>query len=520
MQRDRELDRLRQETKPWDFIIIGGGATGLGAAVDAASRGYRTLLVEQDDFAKGTSSRSTKLLHGGVRYLKQGNVSLVFDALRERSLICRNAPHLASRLGFVIPAYKWHERSFYGLGMEVYDRMAGKLSLGRSQWLSRAQTLERLPTLQRDQVRGGILYYDGQFDDSRMAVNLAQTAVERGAVVLNYMQAVGLMQEAGRIAGVRLRDIEGAADLEVRGACVINATGVFCDSVRAMESPDVRPLLVASQGTHLVLPREFLPGDDALMIPKTADGRVLFALPWHDRVVLGTTDVQVDETGMEPRATEDEIQFLLEHAGKYLTKAPRPDEVLSIFSGLRPLVSIRGQGKGTSTLSRDHTIAISEAGLVSITGGKWTTYRKMAADVIDRAEEAKGLPHRACVTRDLKLHGWLEQAGSSNGLSIYGSDAQQVKALAAAIPGGQERIHPRLPCLKAEVVWAVRQEMARTVEDVLSRRSRSLLLDARASMEAAPEVARLMAAELGRDEIWQQSQVEVYGKVARGYLLP
>lgn len=520
MDREKEFARLRQASGPWDFIVIGGGATGLGTAVDAASRGYRTLLVEQDDFAKGTSSRSTKLLHGGVRYLKQGNVSLVLDALRERSLVCRNAPHLAGKLGFVIPAYKWFERSFYGVGLEAYDRLAGKLSLGRSQWLSRERTLERIPTLRKEKVRGGILYYDGQFDDSRLAVNLAQTASERGAVVLNYVKAVGFIQEKGRICGVLLRDLEAGEELEVRGKSLINATGVFCDAVRSMEAGDVRPMVVASLGSHLVLPRRFLPGADALMIPKTADGRVLFALPWHDRVVLGTTDVQVDEPRMEPRATEDETEFLLGHAAKYLQEAPEPKDVLSLFSGLRPLVSARGDGQETAAISRDHTIVVSAGGLVTVTGGKWTTYRKMAADVIDKAEEACGLPHRQCLTRELKIHGWTEALDRKDGLAIYGSDASAIAALAQAEPEWNEPIHPKLSCLKAEVIWAVRCEMARTVEDFLSRRSRALLLDARASSEAAPGVAGLMAAELGKDQMWEKDQVERFQKLARGYWIP
>lgn len=519
MKRQRALERLRQESGPWDFIIIGGGATGLGTAVDAAARGYRTLLVEQDDFAKGTSSRSTKLLHGGVRYLRQGNVSLVFEALRERSLVCRNAPHLARRLGFVIPAYKWHEKPFYGIGMEIYDRLAGKLSLGRSQWLSRAETLRRLPTVQKEGLRGGILYYDGQFDDSRLAINLAQTAAENGAAVINYMKVVGLIQEGGRVSGVQVRDAETGEELEAHGRCVINATGVFCDKIRSMESAEARPILVASQGTHLILPREFLPGEDALMVPKTADGRVLFALPWHDRVVVGTTDDPVTETPLEPRATQGEIDFLMEHAGKYLSKAPTPADVLSVFTGLRPLVSGSGNGKSTASLSRDHTILISPAGLVTVTGGKWTTYRKMAADVLDRAQESCGIARRECVTRDLRLHGWREDAGQSGPLAVYGTDADEIQGLARQRPEWGRTIHPRLSCLGAEVVWAARAEMARTVEDVLSRRTRSLLLDARASMEAVPEAARLLAAELGHDEAWQREQVREFQKTGRRYLL-
>ncbi len=519
MNRQHGIDQIRAAAEPWDFIIIGGGATGLGTAVDAAARGHRTLLVERDDFAKGTSSRSTKLLHGGVRYLKQGNLSLVYDALRERSLACRNAPHLAGELGFVIPAYSWREKAFYGVGMEVYDRMSGKLSLGRSRWLSREETFKRLPTLRDNGVRGGILYYDGQFDDARFAVNLAQTAVEKGAVLLNYVEAAGLVVENGRVAGTRLRDRENGNEFEVRAKCVINATGVFCDAVRAMETPGARPILVASQGTHLVLPREFLTGNDALMVPKTADGRVLFALPWHDKVVVGTTDIPVNSISPEPRPLREEYDFLMEHAAKYLNQAPRPSDVLSMFSGLRPLVS-PGEGKKTAAISRDHTILVSDGGMVTVTGGKWTTYRKMADDVVNKAAETAGLDRRECPTRDLRLHGWTEKPGIANGKisPVYGSDTPALRELAREMPQGEEPLHPRLSTLKAEVVWAARKEMARTVEDVLARRTRSLLLDARASMEAAPETARLLAEELNRDDKWREDQVRQYRALAEGYL--
>ncbi len=519
MNREQGIQRLRDENEAWDFLIIGGGATGLGTAVDAAARGYRTLLVESSDFAKGTSSRSTKLLHGGVRYLKQGNVGLVMDAARERSLVCRNASHLARTLGFVIPVYDWHGKAFYGIGLTLYDRLAGKLSLGRSRILSRRETLERLPTLKDHRLRGGVHYCDAQFDDARLAVNLAQTADEHGALMLNYMRAVGLIMENKRVSGVRLRDKENDEEFEVRAKCVINATGVYCDRIREMEAPGSKPILVTSQGTHLVLPRKFQPGPEALMVPKTADGRVLFALPWRGRVVVGTTDTASENTTMEPRATEPEIDFLLEHAGKYLTHAPEPGDVLSVFSGLRPLVSKGSKGAKTASLSRDHTILISEAGLVTITGGKWTTYRKMAADVLDRAESSAGFEHRPAITRDLRIHGWTEAEANGSELAVYGSDAGEIAALGREKPDLNRPIHKELDCLRAEVVWAARREMARTVDDVLSRRTRSLIFNAKASMEAAPEVARLLAEELGRDPSWEKSQVDAFLKMADGYRL-
>lgn len=518
MKRQEGLERLRQESEPWDFFIIGGGATGLGAAVDAASRGYRVALVEQHDFAKGTSSRSTKLLHGGVRYLKQGNISLVRDAVRERGLAVRNAPHLGKRLGFIIPAYKWNEKLFYGIGLKVYDRLAGRLSLGRSEFLSREETLERLPTIRPEGLRGGVLYYDGQFDDARMAVNLAQTAAEHGAAVVNYVRVSGLMIEGGKVVGVQVKDVETGAELEVRARCVINAAGVFSDGIRKMEAKESKPMLVASQGSHLVLPKEYMPGQDALMVPKTEDGRVLFALPWQNRVVLGTTDLPVKGVSLEPRPLEEEIAFLLEHAGKYLRMAPGANDVLSAFSGLRPLVSTSGGGP-TAALSRDHTIAISDGGLVTIVGGKWTTYRQMAADVVDRGETVAGLTHRPCETRDLHLHGWAAEEPENGRFALYGSDADGLENLAGKHPEWRKRLHPQLDTHAVEVIWSARHEMARTVEDVLSRRTRSLLHDARAAMEVAPEVARLLAKELGRDEAWQEEQVASFRQIANGYIL-
>ncbi len=520
MNREKGIEQLRAQAGPWDFIIIGGGATGLGTAVDAATRGYRTLLVEASDFAKGTSSRSTKLIHGGVRYLKQGNIGLVLEALRERGLLCRNAAHLAGTLGFVIPVYDWHGKAFYGAGLKLYDRLAGRLSLGRSRILSRRETGERLPTARRKGLRGGVFYCDAQFDDARLAVNLAQTAEDHGAVVLNYVRAAGLIRERGRVGGVRLHDEETGEEFEVRGRCVINATGVYCDEVRRMESPGTEPILVVSRGTHLVLPREFQPGEDALMVPKTADGRVLFAVPWHGRVVLGTTDTPAEKPCLEPRASDEEIEFLLTHAAGYLERAPGADDVLSVFSGLRPLVSSGRAGAGTAALSRDHTILISDGGLVTITGGKWTTCRRMASDVLDRAERSAGFEHRPCVTRTLPIHGWTENPTPSAPLGVYGADGPEIAALAREDPGLDRPLHKKLDCLRAEVVWAARNEMARTVEDVLARRTRSLVLDARASMEAAPEAARLLARELGRDFSWEKAQAEKFRALAKGYLVP
>lgn len=517
MNRDHSLAALRARSEPFDIVILGGGASGLGAAVDAAARGHSVLLVEQADFAKGTSSRSTKLVHGGVRYLKQGNVSLVLEALRERGLLCRNAPHLVHSLPFVIPNYHWWEGPFYGIGLKVYDGLAGRLGLEPSRYLSRDDVLALLPNLEPRDLTGGIIYHDGQFDDARLAINLAQTAAGLGALVLNYVRCTGLVRERGQIAGVQVRDEETGAEFEVRARVVINATGVFADAVRRMDDPAAAPMLSPSQGIHLVLPRDFLPGDTAIMIPKTDDGRVLFAVPWHGRVVVGTTDTAVEQAALEPRALPEEIDFVFSQITRYLARDPERADVLSVFAGLRPL--IKAEAGSTAALSRDHLISIADSGLITLAGGKWTTYRRMAEDVIDHAEMVGALEHRYCATHELAVHGAGEPGAESGHLAGYGSDAAGIRALIAGEPALAEPLHPRLEFLRAEVVWHVRQEMARTVEDVLARRTRALLLDARASQEAAPAVAALMARELEADAAWQERQVRDYRTLAEGYRL-
>ncbi len=517
MNRDTMLDALGA-THLWDFVIIGGGATGLGCAVEAASRGYRTLLLEQSDFAKGTSSRSTKLVHGGVRYLRQGNVALVLEALKERGLLLQNAPHLVHDLPFVVPNYAWWEGPFYGIGLKMYDLLAGRSGFGRSKHLSKEETLARLPTLEPEGLDGGVIYYDGQFDDARLAINLAQTAADQGGVLLNYVEVVGLMHERGEVRGVLARDGEAGDEYEVRARVVINATGVFTDRVRQMDNADAAPIITPSQGVHIVLDRDFLPGNTAIMVPKTDDGRVLFAIPWHDRALVGTTDTEVPTAELEPRPLEEELAYLFEHAARYLTQNPTAEDVLSTFAGLRPLVGTSG-GEGTAALSRDHTLLIAPSGLVTITGGKWTTYRKMAEDTIDQAATLADLPDRPSVTRTLPIHGHHEEAAQFGDLADYGADAPAVEALLAENPAWGDRLHPSRPVRAGEVVWSVREEMARTVEDVLARRRRTLLLDARASIEMAPAVAALMAEELRRDAAWQRAQVEAFWALAAGYLV-
>ena len=517
MQRSRALDGIRSASEPFDLLIIGGGATGLGAAVDAAALGHRVALIEQADFAKGTSSRSTKLVHGGVRYLRQGNVSLVLEALRERGRLARNAPHLVHDLAFVIPTYSWWEGPFYGVGMKVYDHLAGKLGLAPSRVLTREETLSLIPTIATEHLLGGVVYHDGQFDDARLAINLAQTAASLGASLVNYCACVGLIKEQGSLAGVEARDAETGEEFTIRARVVINATGVFSDALRRFDEPNSRDLIAASQGIHLVLPQEFLPGAAAIMIPKTEDGRVLFAVPWHDRVVVGTTDTPRAELSLEPRSLAAERDFVMEHARHYLAKPPRDQDVLSVYAGLRPLVK-SGDGHDTAALSRDHTIVVSASGLVTITGGKWTTYRKMAEDAVDQAEMVAGLENRRSRTDDLRIHGWAQDAIAPKNLQVYGSDAASIASLIKDEPGLASPLHPSLPYQQAEVVWHARHEMARTVEDVLARRTRALLLDARASIEAAPAVARLLAHELKRGVAWTEAQTRAYATLARGYI--
>lgn len=517
-QRETLQERVTGRTEPWDVIVVGGGATGLGVAVDAANRGYETLLLDKSDFGKATSSRSTKLVHGGVRYLQQGNVSLVFEALHERGILLENAPHLTRNLEFVIPCYRWWEKPYYGTGLKLYDVLAGKRSLGGSTVLSRRRAVEMMPGARRSGLRGGVKYHDGQFDDARLAVNLAQTAVEQGGTVLNYTAVTGLMKANGRVAGVKAREAESGAEWSIPGRVVINATGVFADDIRQMDRPDATPMIRPSQGAHIVVDRSFLPGDAALMIPKTDDGRVLFAVPWHDVVIIGTTDTPLDTVGLEPRALDEEVDFLLEHAGRYLDRQIRPADVRSVFAGLRPLVSTDGTDD-TAAISRDHVLCVSESGLVTITGGKWTTYRRMAKDTVDRAAEVGSLGERPCGTKKLRIHGWTSVVNRDAPYGIYGSDATALSALTSALPEGSNRIHPDLSVTEAEIRWAVRNEMARTVDDVLARRTRSLLLNARASIEAAEEVAERMADELGRTAGWVASQTKQFREMAGSYIL-
>ncbi len=514
MNRDSVLKKIK-ETELWDIIIIGGGATGAGIALDSASRGLKTLLVERYDFGKGTSSRSTKLIHGGVRYLQQGNLSLVIEALKERGILYRNAPHLVKNLRFVVPTYNWWESPFYGLGLKLYDTMAGKYGFGDSKLLSAEETLSFIPTLEVEGLRGGVIYYDGQFDDSRLLINILQTAEEYGASVINYFEAVDLIKSNGVVEGISAVDRESSESYSVYGKIVINATGVFVDEIRKLDNENINKIIEPSRGTHIVLDKSFLPGNTAMMIPHTDDGRILFAIPWHDKIIVGTTDIEVNEPQIEPRATDEEIDFILEHAARYLSKDPKRKDVLSVFSGLRPLVKA-GNAEDSSELSREHSITISKSGLISIAGGKWTTYRKMAEDVVDQALVVGCFESYECRTADIKIHGFTTEEISYDYFGMYGSDAENVKIICNE-NNLYDLIHPELPFHKGEIIWAVRKEMARTVEDFLSRRTRALLLNAKAACESAEIVANIMAKELNRSSSWIKDQINSFLRLASNY---
>ncbi len=520
MNRESMLEKVTNTRQLWDVVIIGGGATGLGCAVDAASRGYKTLLLEQDDFAKGTSSRSTKLVHGGVRYLQQGDVSLVFEALSERGLMFKNAPHLVSSRSFIIPTYDWWGTPFYTVGLKLYDFMGGKLGLGPSKYLSKEEVIEALPTIEQESLRGGVIYQDGQFDDARMAVSLAQTAVDYGASVLNYCRVTDFVKENGFITGVIATDVETKEEFKVQTKTVINATGVFSNHIIKMDEPGAEDSVVPSQGVHLVLSREFLPNGSAIMVPHTSDGRVMFAVPWHNHVVVGTTDTLMEKEEMEPVALDSEIDFILKTAGQYLVKQPSRRDVLSVFAGLRPLAKPSGEDKETKEISRGHKISISASGLITIIGGKWTTYRKMAEDTIEKAIMLGGLTERDSITKHLPIHGFTMNADPQNDpLSVYGREKEEVLALSNEKRKYAGFLSEKLNIYKSQVIWAVRHEMARTVEDFLARRTRALFLDARESIRIAPLTADLMASELGKRRKWRTAQTDAFEKLAHKYFL-
>jgi glycerol-3-phosphate dehydrogenase len=517
---DREtfIDYFSNPAVDWDLIIVGGGATGLGTALDASSRGYKTLLLEQSDFAKGTSSRSTKLVHGGVRYLAQGNIGLVREALRERGILLKNAPHLVKNESFIIPVYSWWKAAFYTIGLGIYDLLAGKLSFGRSKFISREETLNRLRGVRPKNLYGGVLYHDGQFDDARLAVNLAQTALEQGAAVLNYFKVIQLLKRDGKLIGVTAMETEAGRTFQIKGKAVINATGVFVDELLQMDEPHKKPMVRPSQGIHLVVDSSFMPGNDALMIPETDDGRVLFVVPWHGKLLIGTTDTPLNEHSLEPRALVTEIEFVLRNVDKYLSKTITRADVLSVFAGLRPLAAPAEGSASTKEISRSHKVIVSPSGLVTITGGKWTTYRKMAEDTVDAAIRVANLTPQKCLTANLPIHGSTPEVDRTDHLYIYGSDREALLNLMNENPDWSQKLHPAYNFMQAEVIWAVRNEMARTVEDVLARRIRVLFLDAKAAMETAPRVAHLMAEEMKYDKSWEAEQLAAFIELTNGYL--
>ncbi|MFK5856717.1 MAG: glycerol-3-phosphate dehydrogenase/oxidase [Bacteroidota bacterium] len=502
----------------WDIAIIGGGATGVGTALEAASRGYKVILFEQSDFGKATSSRSTKLAHGGVRYLQQGNISLVLDALKERGIMRRNAPHLVHDLPFIVPIYDWWEGPFYGIGLKVYDLLAGKEGFGSSVILSKEETIERIPTVETNGLKGGVIYHDGQFDDARLLINLMQTAQEQGATMLNYMKVVSLIKEENKLTGVAVQDIESGENHNISAKVVINATGVFTDIARRMDDINVKDIMTSSQGVHLVLDKTFLPGNTGIMVPHTDDGRVLFAVPWNNKTLIGTTDTFVEDYPLEPVPLESEITFLLEHAARYLTKDPSRSDVKSVFAGLRPLVKSDDNEDDTASISRDHTITISKSGLISICGGKWTTYRKMAEDTIGQAITYGNLTASKSITSILQIHGYHQHAHIFGLLSKYGSDAIKIEDLINENKAYKEVLHPNHNIIIGEIIWSIRNEKSRNIEDFLARRSQLLIIDAKASIEAAPVVAKVMAKELGMSHRWRKNQVHQYMEIAKNYL--
>jgi len=518
MKRAQQIENIKANSE-WDVIVIGGGATGLGVALDSATRNYKTLLLEGTDFAKGTSSRSTKLVHGGVRYLAQGDVALVLEALRERGLLRKNAPHLVKNQSFIIPNYNWWGKPFYTIGLTLYDLMAGHLGLGRSLPYSKKRTIKKLPAIKEKGLRGGVVYHDGQFDDARLAVNLAQSVIDNGGTAVNHFKVTDLIKENDSVTGVKAVDLLSGENHTLYAKAVINATGVFADEIFQMDEAGGRRKVVPSQGIHLVVDHEFLGGDHAIMIPKTDDGRVLFAVPWRGKVVIGTTDTLINEASLEPKPLQEEIDFVLNTATRYLKKPIKQSDVRSIFAGLRPLAAPKSDGKKTKEISRSHKIIVSKSGLITITGGKWTTYRKMAQDTVDKAAQHCGLGKVSCKTGKLQIHGYMKNINLNDPLYVYGSEGENIRNLVAENPGLEEKLHERLEFIKAEVVFACQNEMAMTLDDMLARRVRALFLDARAAEEMAPEVARLMAEELGKDEKWIQEQVEEFSEIVKHYYL-
>jgi len=511
MNRDININKIATE-KEWDLIVIGGGASGLGVAIDACSRNLKVLLIEEFDFGKGTSSRSTKLVHGGVRYLKNGELSLVIEALKERGIMLNNAPHLVRNMSFIIPTYDWWDTPFYGIGLKVYDLMAGKLGLGPSQFLSKKETIEKIPNVNQDELNGGIIYHDGQFDDARMGISLAHTVEEHGGAVVNYLKWDSFIYENGQVSGIKVTDQITQSSYALKAKVVVNATGVFAEKIMRADEPKAELKIKPSQGVHLVLDKSFLKSENAIMVPNTSDGRVLFAVPWHDVVVVGTTDTEVNNISIEPKASDQEIDFILSNAEKYMTRKPKRSDVKSVFAGLRPLIS--KENKSSKSLSRKHTIYKSKKGVYHLLGGKWTTYRKMGRDVLELIASTGQLKFEPSKTEELRIFGYKSNVSWSDPLHFYGSEKEHVMSM-----GSNKPLSPLLPLTEAQIIYAIRYEMALNLEDVLSRRTRCLLLNAKECILIAPEVARIMRSELNAEENWEQEQIKLFLDLAKNYHL-
>lgn len=513
---DRSFSIKQLKTETFEILIIGGGATGLGAAVDAASRGYNVGLVDASDFASGTSSKSTKLAHGGVRYLQKGNISLVIEALRERGIMMKNAPHLVRKLGFVIPSYNWWSNPFYILGLKIYDTLSGKLGFGTSKIISKEETIKRIPNVNTKGLRGGVLYYDGQFDDARYAISLAQTACREGAILANYCKVTGLLKEKGKVVGILAIDVIHDDMFEVRAKSIINCTGVYSDEIIQMDNPNYKESIRPSQGVHIVIDKSFLDGEQAIMVPKTTDGRVLFAVPWGNVAIIGTTDATVDRKCLDPIPTTEEIDFILENVREYLVKTPNRSDILSVFAGLRPLALNRSVSK-TRDMSRKHRVVVTSSGLISVQGGKWTTYRKMGEDAIDNAIIVGDLPLTKSISQSLQIYGFDNNVDWSDPLHIYGTNKEKIYN--RIIRFEEKSLSQKFELYPSMIRWAVLNEMAMTLEDMLSRRHRAVLLNAKETQRIAPLVASIMAGYLNKDRDWIEDQLEKFERFNQSYLL-
>ncbi|MDU8884820.1 glycerol-3-phosphate dehydrogenase/oxidase [Yeosuana sp. MJ-SS3] len=521
MSREEQILKIKA-TENWDCIIIGGGASGLGIAVDAASRGFKTVLFEGNDFAKGTSSKSTKLVHGGVRYMSQGHIGLVVEALQERGILAENAKHLFRNQSFVIPNYNRWKGYYYAIGLKIYDLLSRNLSLGKSELIRGSKVINILPNLKKANLSNGVVYHDGQFDDSRLAINLAQTAIEQGATILNYFKVIDILKDKhGKNEGVIVIDDETGEKYHIKSKCIINATGIFTDRILKINDPTHKKTVVPSRGIHLVFDKSLLNSNYAIMIPKTTDGRVLFIIPWHDKVLVGTTDTPVKKKTLDPVASKSEINFILQNGAQYFQRPPKKEDILSVFAGLRPLAAPRKNETKTKEVSRNHKIIVSDSNLVSIVGGKWTTYRKMAEEVVDKSILLHNYKNVRSRTKNLPIHGNVKetQTFKEKRLNVYGSDAKYIKEFEESNILYSKKIHVNYPFTAGQIVWAVRYELARTLEDVLARRVRLLFLDAKAAIESSRFVAKVMAKELNKDATWIDEQNEEFKKVAEKYVI-